>query len=236
MRIIYDRNTESDYYDCMQKYTEDRETTYKRKELQEETLPFKKVFEDTTYSVGLGLLSPKYSIYHTRTFIIGFCGELILSLEKELVMPECGKDRIKEYYYGYENIMSQIELAHASPTKYQSRHLKKWELKTPTAYYENVKTVLDKLNKKAVEELFEITPIWSLYRGYCHDEVIFKTDPLLKRYNFQTVYSPPNAYQKLESYLYNVARPLKPIPEISDEIMAEAKGFNKYSFRKDKSK
>jgi hypothetical protein len=36
-------------------------------------------------------------------------------------------------------------------------------------------------------------------------------------------------------WLNNQAEPRKPIPEISDEIMVEIKGFDKrYSFRKDK--
>ena len=46
---------------------------------------------------------------------------------------------------------------------------------------------------------------------------------------------PYTAYQELSMYLGNMAFPNKPIPTISDEVMAEIKGFNKFSFRKDKA-
>lgn len=58
----------------------------------------------------------------------------------------------------------------------------------------------------------------------------------LKNYGFAKVKPPQIAYMEIESWLNNQARPLKPIPHISDEVMAQAKGFDKFSFRKDKSK
>lgn len=48
---------------------------------------------------------------------------------------------------------------------------------------------------------------------------------------------PFQAYQELQMWLANKASPEKEIPAISDEIMLQAKGFDKrYSFRKDKQK
>lgn len=62
-------------------------------------------------------------------------------------------------------------------------------------------------------------------------------DACLKDVNFQRMFPPALAYQELMMYLGSVlAAPEKPIPVIDDVTMAEAKGFNKYSFRKDKSK
>lgn len=232
MRIIYDRDTESDYYDCMQKYTEDRETTYNRKFSRTKTYPTLELYKENNQKLGIGIFSPKYSEFSNEIFIIGFCGELILCLEK----TKWDTRKNPEYYYGYDNIIEQIVLSHETPRRQAKKHVRKWELKCPPSYYDKVKTAITQTQPKFIDKLFEATPIWKLNMGYYHDEIKVSNDPLLKRYNFQTVYSPPNAYQKLESYLYNVARPLKPIPEISDEIMAEAKGFNKYSFRKDKSK
>lgn len=55
----------------------------------------------------------------------------------------------------------------------------------------------------------------------------------LKDYEFQRVFDPYQAFQKIAQYLGNMAFPNKPIPEISDEIMAEIKGFDKWSFRKE---
>ena len=51
-----------------------------------------------------------------------------------------------------------------------------------------------------------------------------------------TVVDPYTAFQEIAMFLGGMAMPLKPIPHLSDEIIAASKGFDKYSFRKDKSK
>ena len=58
----------------------------------------------------------------------------------------------------------------------------------------------------------------------------------LKPYNFAKVKPPQTAYMELESWLNNQARPMRPIPHVPDETLAAAKGFDKFSFRKDKAK
>lgn len=56
----------------------------------------------------------------------------------------------------------------------------------------------------------------------------------LKDYEFYRVFDTIAAYQEIAMWLGNQAEPRKPIPDISDEVMAEIKGFDKFSFRKDK--
>lgn len=57
----------------------------------------------------------------------------------------------------------------------------------------------------------------------------------LSRHKFQRVFDPMSAYLELANYVGGVlGSPAKPMPKISDEIMAEIKGFDKFSFRKDK--
>ena len=58
---------------------------------------------------------------------------------------------------------------------------------------------------------------------------------ILKDFDFVKLFDPYQAFQELQMYLSNIAVPLKPIPEIDDVTMAEAKGFNKWSFRKERS-
>lgn len=58
----------------------------------------------------------------------------------------------------------------------------------------------------------------------------------LSNYNFQTVFDPYSAFQEIRMYLSNLASLEKPIPKIDDVTMAEAKGFDKWSFRKEPSK
>lgn len=57
----------------------------------------------------------------------------------------------------------------------------------------------------------------------------------LKHLEFFRVFPPYQAFQEINMWLSNQAVPMKPIPEISDEVMASIKGFDKFSFRKDPS-
>lgn len=58
-------------------------------------------------------------------------------------------------------------------------------------------------------------------------------NPRLNRINFQCIFDPYQAYQEISMFLGNMAFPNKPIPTVSDEDMIQAKGFDKFSFRKD---
>ena len=53
---------------------------------------------------------------------------------------------------------------------------------------------------------------------------------------FYRVFDTYTAAQEVEMYVGSKASPEKTIPAIADKVMASAKGFDKYSFRKDKSK
>jgi len=57
----------------------------------------------------------------------------------------------------------------------------------------------------------------------------------LKKFEFFRVLDPFQTFQELYMYLGGLAVPDKPLPKLDDKTMAEIKGFNKYSFRKDKS-
>jgi len=59
---------------------------------------------------------------------------------------------------------------------------------------------------------------------------------VLKELEFYRVFDPFTAFQEIAMYFGSMAVPLNPIPPISDRDLSEAKGFNKFSFRKDKSK
>ena len=59
----------------------------------------------------------------------------------------------------------------------------------------------------------------------------------LSRYGFQKVLPPMQAWQELEMYVGSyLTKPTIEEPPISDKIKAEIKGFDKFSFRKDKQK
>lgn len=57
----------------------------------------------------------------------------------------------------------------------------------------------------------------------------------LKPYEFYRVHDAYQTYQQVRMWLANQAVPMKPIPVPDDKTMAEIKGFDKHSFRKDPS-
>ncbi len=60
-------------------------------------------------------------------------------------------------------------------------------------------------------------------------------NPYLKAEQFQKVKGPTEAFQEISMYLGNeLARQREPISTISDEIMRDKKGFDKWSFRRHK--
>lgn len=61
-------------------------------------------------------------------------------------------------------------------------------------------------------------------------------NPNLSAYEFAKVVDPYTAFMKLEMWFCNRAEPRKKMPEISDELKAQSKGFDKYSFRRAPSK
>lgn len=64
----------------------------------------------------------------------------------------------------------------------------------------------------------------------------FELNCRLEDYQFYRIFDAYRAYQEIRMWLSNQAAPEKPIPHIPDIIMRDAKGFDKYSFRKDKQK
>lgn len=75
-------------------------------------------------------------------------------------------------------------------------------------------------------------------RGWVHEprdvETVFNGS--LREVEFYRVVEPFMAFQEISMFMSNLAVPFKQIPEISDKVLAEAKGFNKWSFRKEPRK
>lgn len=65
--------------------------------------------------------------------------------------------------------------------------------------------------------------------------VVFTLNPRLADYKFFSVVDIHSAYQELSMYYGNIAQPNRPIPDVSDADMVIAKGFDKWSFRKEPS-
>lgn len=76
-----------------------------------------------------------------------------------------------------------------------------------------------------IRDANQYTKDYSLYRN-----------PNCKQWEVYKLFPISQMFQEIEMYLGGFANPDKKIPDISDKDLLEAKGFDKFSFRKDKCK
>lgn len=128
----------------------------------------------------------------------------------------------------------------------------KWREKSYWNYGQRLWERFDKLDEQrlAITPLFEKyqTPILTCTSGemieIVRDKKGYKRkwtedvriNTRLNQFNFQTVFNPQAAYQEISMFLGNMRKLERPIPHIDDVTLAEAKGFDKWSFRKEPSK
>ena len=98
----------------------------------------------------------------------------------------------------------------------------------------------DVSNMKAITEDMFVTldaPIYAM-RYDVHGSVVAEKNPELKRLGFASVIDPYTAVQELQMFIGNqLAHDGHPeMPVGSDKVIAESKGFDKYSFRKPKQR
>lgn len=128
-----------------------------------------------------------------------------------------------QYYYStkkwgkYSSILEMVSVDWQNKGKIYNRDCSKIndELKTPIFH-------IDYSRDREVDG--------QKWRGYQ------EKNPNLSLLQFQQIKDPYTAFQEIEQWLCNQASPEKPIPQISNNDMIEAKGFDlKYSFRKEKN-
>jgi hypothetical protein len=221
MRIISDFH---DYYDCGQKLDLDKQSLYIRKEQTEE---HSWIFPDINVWRNY---DPIFEL-----LVVGFCGKLYPIFKLHAPYPfmynisYCYRmeqiDSFIQTYYKKEVIdqyFASPEYKHAIRIRDRSdfeEFFKEWDLHV--GEYE-------KRYAKTFEE--KRCPIFVIDKKAIH------YNRQLKPLDFVKIFDPMKAYQEINMFMSNLAVPIKPIPNINDVTMAEAKGFNKYSFRKDPSK
>ena len=213
MRII---SKFRDYYDCIQRQDLDRTVLYLRK-------------EEIEYHNNWDF--PIIKCYDTWVdcSVIGFCGKIYPLVE--IAGVNCfnindAEKHIRKYY-------RKKEFIGWSSRKYD-RH---WGVRANCQDYErHFKWFSDNINTFKEVFLEKRCPIFLWEANDRWDTAQITWNPCLKSLNFQKIIPINQAYQEISMFMNNLGNPEKPIPKIDDVTMAEAKGFNKFSFRKDKSK
>jgi len=191
-----------------------------------------------------------------KQHIIGWCGQIYPCLELSYMWKHTDPGKGVDYPHTHCYTLDEVDAFVTSYFKKKDTEVYFGEIgpryyrstgpcrKSFKDFYDAVEKVKDKHQKRFEEHLspiFAATLHGRAYSGY--GSLPDRADPgqkivwnaSLRDYDFMRIKDPYTAYQELSMYLGNMAFPNKPIPVISDEVMAEIKGFNKFSFRKDKA-
>jgi hypothetical protein len=230
MRIL---SSFKDYYDCIQKYGEYSEPLYNRENQVFTT--FDPTFRtNSSYNDGkpffrwpikkdgnLNWLGGETCTLNNYQWLVGFAGKLYPLIRYSSVGLAVNCYTIAEVDFAIEEYGDKKE-----KKDYNSGYTGLWCGFTR----KNCERFFDTHSKLDVPAFFEEYPIFVAARG----EIVFNA--YLSNIEFYKVLDAYTAFQELEMWFGKKAFPEKTIPAVSDKDMAAAKGFDKFSFRKDKSK
>jgi hypothetical protein len=225
-----------DYYDTIQSMGQDRSLVYYRKE-REESLAVK-------YDPTVGKIRRKYGelgSYCCRVghrihltieyYVVGFCYQ-VYPLFVVVVDDQTNYlEKIKSFCYSLEEVDSVVK-ENVREKEFEMYQSKKYNNIWISGGRECISKLFLELKSKSYSYIFDEnrSPIFV----YKQSSISFNTG--LKQYEFYRIFDPYTAYQELNMFMSNMAHPNKPIPTVSDEDMLQAKGFDRWSFRKEKKK
>jgi hypothetical protein len=228
MRIIAN---EIDYYDCVQASGQDQSLLYIRKPeevfLEWRDWPFPKFHGQMPRGIGSWL------------HMIGFCGKIYPAIELQHMV---GVRTVKAFCYSVPDIDKFFE-AYARKPDLKVYHGEKANrsIRSPFGWFwisprqDYVKFFEEcKQHHEKHEEMFEEhrCPVFVASIVGRRSNTRIEWNATLRHYDFMRIFDPYGAYQEIAMYLGNMAMPEKEMPVIPDEVKAESKGFNKWSFRR----
>ncbi len=209
-----------DYYDGVQAQGQDQSLVYLRfpreVELKERMFPWIRYL----HHWGIDILH--------RCQIIGFCGKIYPVLSLHHPVDSYGTVAFCHSLEDVDDFLRKNFKAKSFASYFSN---KKWHYSTRGTIQNFFNETIAQQNK--YEHIFQENrcPIF-IYREH-HTDVSITFNGRLKDFQFYRRFDPFTAFQEIQMYLGGIAFPNKPIPKIPDKILAEAKGFDKYSFRKD---
>jgi len=227
MRII---SNFRDYYDCVQGMGQDRSLVYLRhpvtENLDRNGFPFPCAYKDPWISKGEIV---------AQQIIVGFCEKLYPLWHMTYAWRDEHSNKVRHKYYKICISVDEVE-----EHLYEYGHkddIKDW--REPSKYgHPFGRKILEKVVSRCAAEAYKYKKYFLKHR--CAQFVATRSHITyhgnLNRVEFYRVIDPYTAFQEISMYWGGLAHPENKIPEIDDVTMAEAKGFDKYSFRKDPTK
>ncbi|MBI4555981.1 MAG: hypothetical protein HY706_00230 [Candidatus Hydrogenedentes bacterium] len=176
--------------------------------------------------------------------LIGFCGLLYPAIEIDQV-TFYSTDKIADglstaYLRQFQITRKKLEELFARKSSDRRHWYLRW---SPSALTHEAwkKSTADVVGKRFDEVFIQLgIPVFKVEfvarnKRHSKDKLRCTLNPHLKADGFQQVKGPFEAFQEISMYLGNqLARQLDPIAKVSDEIMRDEKGFDKWSFRRHK--
>lgn len=215
-----------DYYDIGRSLGEDESIVYRR---------FPEIIDTTEYrGRKRQCASGRYDSFvygiplkngpnFLHKVIIGFCGKVYKGYY--IMSYDGGQNPRKECLYSKKDVMSYADQVAGFYRKelrdyeleYNSSFLKRWFLKYSTPLF--------------VIDYFNIFHVNVRFPTHLKSELII--NPYLEEYQFYKVFDPYTAFQEVAMYVGGVLQNKAPeTVDISDEDLAEQKGFDEWSFKK----
>ena len=245
-----------DYYDVAMAEGQDQTLVYNRFPIVEEYddqvgrhYPFGSMWETRVESLCV------------RSYTIGFCGKLYSLLELNTIENRGHNDKegrsTRKWAYNVGNVDAFVRQHY--PKSYSDYMDSGWSKKnnwSGNQRHDNFDNFFSgrrrsKWDKEPSQEELRRNEIWRRKWFDKHRSPVFVAqhglndskyggkvtyNAQLKPFEFYRVFDPYQAFQEISMWMGNQAVPIKPIPELDDITMAEIKGFDKYSFRKDPTK
>ena len=174
--------------------------------------------------------------------LIGFCGTLYPAIEIDgttFYSTRQAVDGLADSYL-IRHGTDQKAVGTALGRKVNPRRGRYW-CPEPLTHGTWGAAVADVLNKRFEDIFVELAiPAFkveyiALNKCMSIDKIRCTLNPFLKADEFQKVRGPADAFQEISMYLGNqLARQPDPISRISDEVLRDEKGFDKWSFRRHK--
>ncbi|RTK97164.1 MAG: hypothetical protein EKK64_02055 [Neisseriaceae bacterium] len=243
MRVFSDFH---DYYDINLAQGQDESIIYNRKTTEEKIIK-KEDFDTNNSSLVSIHCSQKYFTQEPFAAIpqfIGFCGRIYPLVE--IIYEYSKKEEVKEFCYNIEQVDSFVEknLSDKDKEKYNTKEKKSWfTRKSQKITREKIVNFFKKsnFNETKLSKYFEKHPIFSI-SGFKRELINFEHkmtatityNPSLKDVKFFRIIDPVQTFQEIYMWQSNKAIPIKEAPVIDDKTMRDIKGFDKFSFKKDK--
>lgn len=206
-----------DYYDCIQSSGVDKSITYQREERELKPTLYGKFIEFAgvrRFSIQIEDRDRWGKSSHLYPFFVMFCGKLYIGFQKYIRYQSSYKEEESFITYNYEWVRQQVK-SRASG-RFHYRNLEK-----------DFESVLSMRGKDCdMADLAAPTVVIK------HDKTFI--DGCLADVKFQKIKDPYTAYQEIMQYISGVlgVNAVKEPWSISDELKADSKGYDKWSFRR----